>query len=64
MEQEMKYGLLHVRKTQQFVKCLLFVIAMMDLGANTMFAQNGTPSSKATADINTLVKCNMTRTDR
>jgi len=56
----MKYGLLNVRKARRFGKCVLFVIAMMDLGASTMFAQNSTPSSKATADINTLVKCNMT----
>jgi hypothetical protein len=60
MEQEMKYGLFNVRKTRQSVRFLMFVIAMMDLGANALFAQNGTPSSKATADVNTLVKCNMT----
>lgn len=56
----MKYGLFKVRKTRRVVKCLLFGIVMMDLAASTIFAQNGTPSSKATADVNTLVKCTMT----
>ena len=60
MKQEMKYGLFNVRKTRQSVRFLMFVIAMMDLGANALFAPNGTPSSKATADVSTLVKCNMT----
>jgi hypothetical protein len=27
---------------------------------SSVFAQSGLPSSKATADVNTLVKCNMT----
>jgi hypothetical protein len=40
---------------------LVFVlVGLMILTANAVLAQNGTPSSKATADINTLVKCQMT----
>src|SRR5438552_1846654 len=41
---------------RKFTQSALLILGVMTLGANTMFGQ----SSKATADINTLVKCNMT----
>src|SRR5262249_22716626 len=43
----------------KYVKSCALLFGVLALGANSMLAQNGTPSSKATADINTLVKCTM-----
>jgi hypothetical protein len=41
------------------LRSTLIVFALL-LVAVPLAAQNGTPSAKATADISTLVKCNMT----
>src|SRR5262245_34381623 len=45
---------------KKYAQSALLILGVMALGANTMFAQSRNASSKATADINTLVKCNMT----
>src|SRR4051812_13966435 len=50
----------HVERAHKHAKCCLIVAAMILLGVSAAMAQSGTPSSKATADVNTLVKCNMT----
>jgi hypothetical protein len=38
---------------------LLLVSILLFTGVQNAIAQNGTPSSKATADVNTLVRCHM-----
>jgi hypothetical protein len=44
---------------KKYAKSCVMAFGLMALGASSLLAQNGTPSTKATADINTLVKCTM-----
>src|SRR5262245_53921587 len=58
----MKYAqLFHMQGMKKCAQSVLLALVVVALGAGTLLAQNSIPSSKQTADVNSMVVCKMSQ---